>query len=68
MAGIADVQRELGELGAHASERAVDLENRRREEQDRARTASLILYGGTAALLLALLLLWVTRPRWPATT
>ena len=66
-AEIADVQRELLEIAADASDRAAALEERRAEEQDRARSAALILFGGTVLVVFGLLLLWVTRPRWPAT-
>jgi murein DD-endopeptidase MepM/ murein hydrolase activator NlpD len=66
-ADIADVQRELLDIAADASVQAALLEERRIAEQDRARTAALILFGGAVAVVLGLLLMWVTRPRWPAT-
>lgn len=66
-ADIGDVQQELLDIAADASNQAVALEERRLAEQDRARTAALILYGGAVAVVFGLLLLWVTRPRRPAT-
>ena len=66
-ADIANVQQELLDIAADASDQAVVLEERRVAEQDRARTAALILYGGAAAVVFGLLLLLVTRPPWPAT-
>jgi len=61
--GIADVQRELLEIGADASDQAAVLEQRRLEERGRGRTAALVLYGGALALVLGLGL-WSTRWRW----
>jgi len=62
--GIAEVQRELLEIGADASDQAAVLEERRLEEQGRGQTAALVLYGGAVALVLGLLM-WGTRWRWP---
>jgi len=66
MAGITDVQRELGRLATDAAGRVAELEARRAAEQGRSRTAVLALYGGAGLLVLGLLLLWATRPRRPA--
>jgi murein DD-endopeptidase MepM/ murein hydrolase activator NlpD len=63
-ADIAGVQRELLGIAADASDKATVLEERRVDQQDRARNAALILYGGALLVALGLLLLWVTRPRW----
>jgi len=59
--GIAEVQRELLEIEADASDQAAVL-----EERGRGRTAALILNGGSVALVLGLLL-WGIRWRRPAT-
>jgi len=66
-ANLGDVQQELLDIAADASNQAAVLDERRLAEQDRARIAALILYGGAVAVVLGLLLLWVTRPRQPAT-
>jgi murein DD-endopeptidase MepM/ murein hydrolase activator NlpD len=60
-ADIADVQRELLDIAADASDGATVFEQRRVDQQDRARTAALILYGGALLVAFGLLLMWVTR-------
>jgi murein DD-endopeptidase MepM/ murein hydrolase activator NlpD len=63
---IAEVQRELLRISADASAEAAALEVRRLEQQHHDGTATLVFIGGAMLVAFGLVLLWATRPRWPA--